>query len=86
MKIELILEYMIGITETDEKRIQISNNPKLIFEIGYYMKIIEQYFSPKRLDIEEMKKSVEDDDYYKIHLKITELSDYYYTERGKYMI
>jgi hypothetical protein len=82
--IESIIEKALGLIDTDEKRLKIINEPIQIFELGYYMCFIEKYFSKKRIDIDEIKKIIDDEDFYVIHQKIIDLQSYYYEQRGKY--
>ena len=84
MKIEDILDNSIDLIDTDEKRLQICNEPPQIFLLGYNICNIEKYFTSKRLDIEEIKTLIIEEDYYKIHQKIILLRDYYYDQRGRY--
>ena len=84
MMIDNILDSTLSLIDTDQKRLQIVNEPSQIFELGYNMFYIEKYFKSNRLDIDEIKKLIIEEDYYKIHQKILVLRDFYYDQRGRY--
>tara|TARA_B100001057_G_C22671833_1_gene880183 strand:- start:473 stop:733 length:261 start_codon:yes stop_codon:yes gene_type:complete len=81
--IENLLEETIELCNTDEKQQQIANEPKLIFKIGYNFFLIHKFFK-KYLDIEEVYKLIEDDDYYSIHRLLEKQYNFYIEQSSKY--
>tara|TARA_B110001469_G_C9637795_1_gene320096 strand:- start:2486 stop:2761 length:276 start_codon:yes stop_codon:yes gene_type:complete len=83
-----ILEFLIHILDTDDKRVKICESPKDIFVLGfYYSKIEKSIINSKiknKIKLDELLDLIDNDDYYKIYTYLVGVNTYYENMMSKY--
>jgi hypothetical protein len=87
-KLSIIIESIIKLIDTDEKRLQIIDRPNDIFLLGfYYSKVENSIINSKikeKINLEKLLELIVDEDYYKIYTYILDIQDYYDTVFSNY--
>ena len=84
------LEEILSLLDTDQKQIDIANEPETIFLLGYNYSKIEKQISKfnfkEKLSFKELLELIGNEDFFKVYLYLEKMNHFFLDEISKYTL